>query len=106
MYESGEGVPKDDGEAIKWYGRAARQGNRFAQRRMGSAYENGRGVEHDDARAHAWFSLADHPGDWRLAERTLARLRTDEERDQARCLAAKYREDYVRPFSWRWNRLE
>lgn len=101
MYRNGEGVAVDGTEAIKWYRRAAIQGNRSAQLAMGAAYERGRGVPRDDARAYAWFSLLDHPTDHHLAERTLARLRTDDERRRAHRLAAKYREDYVRPFAWR-----
>ena len=101
MYQDGDGVPRDDSESVKWYRRAACQGNSHAQQMMGFAYEKGRGVPRDDAKAHAWFSLSDHLTDHDLVERTLARLQTDDERDRARRLAAKYREDYVRPFAWR-----
>ena len=101
MYQDGKGVPRDDSESVKWYRRAACQGDWHAQQMMGFAYEKGRGVPRDDAKAHAWFSLSDHPTDYDLAERTLARLQSDDERDRARRLAAKYREDFVRPFLWR-----
>ena len=29
MYDNGEGVPEDDGEAVKWYRKAAEQGDAF-----------------------------------------------------------------------------
>ena len=109
MYQWGTGVPKDDVEAIKWYWKAARQGHREAQQVMGFAYEKGvnrgnwsatgyRGVTRDDVEAYAWFSLSDWPSDHRFAEAAFERLQTADERDRARRLAAKYQEDYVRPF--------
>ena len=98
-------MSQDDSESVKWYRRAACQGDPSAQERMGSAYEKGRGVRRDDAKAHAWFSAGD-AGWWnKTAEkRTLARLDSEEERDRAHRLAAKYCEDYVRPFPWRRRR--
>ena len=34
MYDNGEGVPKDDAEAVKWYQKAADQGNADARSRL------------------------------------------------------------------------
>jgi uncharacterized protein len=34
MYQYGEGVPKDDAEAVKWYRKAADQGNSDAQAKL------------------------------------------------------------------------
>jgi TPR repeat protein len=38
MYASGEGVPEDDTEAVKWYRRAADQGFWLAQYNLGVMY--------------------------------------------------------------------
>ena len=116
LHRDGKGVPVDGTEAIKWCRRAARQGHDRAQQLMGFAYEEGvdryawsgprdSGVLRDDVQAYAWFSLSDDPTDHKFAQETFARLRTDEERDRARLLAAKYREDYVQPFVWRRSRF-
>ena len=58
MYDTGEGVPQDDAEAVRWYRLAAEQGNPFAQYSLGSHYRNGRGVPQDDVQAYMWFNLA------------------------------------------------
>ena len=34
MYETGDGVPQDYRTAVKWYGRAAEQGDAYAQRNL------------------------------------------------------------------------
>ena len=49
MYYNGEGVPKDDIQAAKWYRLAADQGLAEAQLNLGSMYFFGRGVPQDDA---------------------------------------------------------
>ena len=36
MFENGYGVPKDYGEAVKWYKKAAEQENAMAQNRLGA----------------------------------------------------------------------
>lgn len=36
MYDFGEGVPKNDAEAVKWYRLAAEQGEVFSQARLDS----------------------------------------------------------------------
>ncbi len=35
MYDNGEGVPENDAEAVKWYRKAADQGNAEAQSNLG-----------------------------------------------------------------------
>jgi len=35
MYDEGKGVPKDYDEAVKWYSRAAKQGNKEARHNLG-----------------------------------------------------------------------
>ena len=39
MYRKGKGVPQDDSEAIKWYLRAAKQGNADAQEKLKTFYK-------------------------------------------------------------------
>ena len=63
MYANGRGVPKDYGEAIKWYRLAAAQGNAVAQSNLGLIYSYGRGVRRDDEEAVKWFRLAAAQGD-------------------------------------------
>jgi TPR repeat protein len=62
MYRSGQGVPKDDGEAVKWFRKAAEQGNANAQNNLGLAYLNGQGVPKDEAEAVKWFRKAAEQG--------------------------------------------
>jgi TPR repeat protein len=44
MYEFGEGVPKNDSQAVAWYRKAAEQGNPIGQKTLGLMYELGKGV--------------------------------------------------------------
>ena len=62
MYAKGEGVPKDDAEAVRWYRLAAEQGLANAQLNLGAAYTNGEGVPRDDAEAVKWYRLAADQG--------------------------------------------
>ena len=56
--ETGKGVPQDDAEAVKWYRKAAVQGNTDAQKNLGSMYENGKGVPLNYAEAVTWYVVA------------------------------------------------
>ena len=47
MYDRGAGVAEDDREAVKWYRRAAEQGDASAQLNLGFMYSNGEGVAQD-----------------------------------------------------------
>ena len=47
-YGKGNGVPKDYTEAVKWYRKAAEQGNATAQSNLGHRYYNGEGVAKDE----------------------------------------------------------
>lgn len=58
----GEGVTQDDNEAVKWFHRAAQQGYREAQYRLGERYEYGTGVPEDHAEAVKWFRKAAEQG--------------------------------------------
>ena len=41
MYANGEGVPKDDAQAVQWYRKAAEQGDAKAQYKLGVMDANG-----------------------------------------------------------------
>lgn len=58
MYRLGEGIPQDNAEAAKWYGRAAKQGDSISQYNLGRFYAMGEGVPKDVVMAYMWFNLA------------------------------------------------
>ncbi len=58
MYGTGQGVPKDDANAVRWYRKAAGQGHARAQYNLGAAYANGTGVIRNKETAAEWFSEA------------------------------------------------
>lgn len=89
MYEEGRGVAKDKVEAVKWYRKAAEQGEADGQYRLGEMYDKGLGVESNANEAVKWFRKAADNGnekaktivaqiDLKVAERNklLAKLNT------------------------------
>jgi uncharacterized protein len=57
-YMTMEGVaPQDFRMAVRWYRRAADQGNSLAQRRLGLLYERGDGVTKDYVQTYMWYKL-------------------------------------------------
>ena len=56
-YANGEGVLKDEAEAVRWYRLSADQGNATAQYNLGVSYANGEGVLKDSVLAHMWFNI-------------------------------------------------
>ncbi|MGA6994331.1 MAG: tetratricopeptide repeat protein [Candidatus Deferrimicrobiaceae bacterium] len=63
MYRKGEGVPKNDAEAAKWYRKAAEQGVPEAQVNLGLMQANGQGVPKNYGEAVEWFSKAAEQGE-------------------------------------------
>jgi len=57
-YLKGEGVPKNEEEAVKWLAKAAAQGNARAQNNLGLCYERGVGVVKDEEEAVKWYAKA------------------------------------------------
>ena len=53
--------------AVRWYLRAANQGNDLAQQRLGLLYERGDGVPKDLVQAYMWYKLGNSEGSnaWR-----------------------------------------
>ena len=62
MYFTGDGVPADDVEAVRWFRLAAEQGDNTAQYNLGIMYANGEGVLKDDVQAAQWYRLAAEQG--------------------------------------------
>ena len=54
----GRGVVKNDTAAVKWYTKAAEQGNKAAQNNLGFMYAKGKGVTANNVKAHMWWNLA------------------------------------------------
>ncbi len=51
-------MPQDYAEAVRWYHRAAEQGDASAQNNLAVMYHNGQGVPQDYVQAHKWYNLA------------------------------------------------
>ena len=63
MYDTGEGIPKNPAEAVRWYRMAAEQGDAKAQFYLGVMYHTGEGVPENDAEAVRWYRMAAEQGD-------------------------------------------
>ena len=72
-YHNGEGVAKDQVEAVKWYRKAAEQNLAIAQFSLGVCYDKGEGVAKDYVEAYKWRLLAARQGD-KNATKTLTML--------------------------------
>ena len=57
MYDTGQGVPQDYAEAVRWTRLAADQGHAEAQNNLGVMYGTGAGVPQDYVQAHMWHNL-------------------------------------------------
>ena len=62
MFAQGLEVPKDFDKALKWYGKAANQGNAVAQCNLGVIYQNGYGAAKDYDEALKWYRKAAEQG--------------------------------------------
>jgi TPR repeat protein len=62
MYETGEGAPKDNEEAMKWFHKAAEQGHVNAQFLLGVIYYRGETAPKDDKKAAGWLRRAADQG--------------------------------------------
>lgn len=58
LFASGEGVEQDKAEAVRWWRKAAEQGDTMVQLRLGGAYERGEGAPRDYAEAARWYRKA------------------------------------------------
>ena len=62
LYISGNGVPQDDAEAVRWYRLAAEQGDAEAQSYLGGLHHQGRGVEQSYVEAAKWYRVSAEQG--------------------------------------------
>jgi GAF domain/Sel1 repeat/PilZ domain len=62
-YHNGDGVLKDDVQAMQWFQRAAEQGHVTAEATLGAYYWAGRGVPQDLSKAYFWSAVAFAQGD-------------------------------------------
>jgi TPR repeat protein len=90
-YENGKGgmVPTDFVEAVKWYRKAAEQGDLNGQAALGVMYAFGHGVPRDDGAAFTWYLAAAEQGS-ALAQSNLGAL----------YLAGGVRQDYAEAMKW------
>ena len=63
IYLTGDGVAKDDAEALKWIHKAADQDNPVGERYLAEMYFKGRGVPADNSEAAKWLRMAAEQGD-------------------------------------------
>jgi uncharacterized protein len=91
MYYNGEGVPQDYKAAVKWYRKAAEQGDASAQYNLGLMYYNGEGVPPNNILAYAWISLPAISGDKNKvdARDSIAEKLTPEDLSKAQAEAAR-----------------
>jgi putative methionine-R-sulfoxide reductase with GAF domain len=62
-YATGDQLPQDYAEAVKWFSKSAEQGHVVAQAALGACYWAGRGVSQDYVKSYMWSSLAKLGGD-------------------------------------------
>jgi TPR repeat protein len=62
MYDLGQGVPQNYGEALNWYRRAADHGNATAQNNLGIMYLEGQGVARNFVEAAKWIRMSANQG--------------------------------------------
>ena len=73
MYSQGKGVTSNNGEAVRWFRKAARQGMAQAQFKLAFMYRHGIGVMQSDQEAVAWYRKAADQG-FIKAQRVLASM--------------------------------
>jgi TPR repeat protein len=77
-YEHGNGVPRDMGQAVVWYRKAAEQGHSGAQYNLSACYTSGEGVPRDMVQAVGWLRKAAEQGP-AVAQEVLLGLHLPEE---------------------------
>jgi hypothetical protein len=63
IYANGQGIAKDDKQAVDWFSKAANQGHREAQTKLGFMYATGKGVAQNFNSAVNWCYKAAEQGD-------------------------------------------
>ena len=62
MYRNGQGVPKDDSQAVNWYRKAAEQGHSEALFKLAKIYELGSDIEQNFVLAQTFYNLSEVAG--------------------------------------------
>lgn len=85
-YADGQGVARDQSEAVRWWRAAAGQDHVKAQVMLGFMHYEGRGVDRDLVEALMWLVIAAARGnrDARQGEKTVAALMEPEDVAEAR----------------------
>jgi len=86
MYATGEGIPRNDKQALFWFRKAAEQGNIKAQSAIAGMYSFGVGVPTDYVLAYMWANVAAarernaarHDMDVKLRDDAAARMTPDQ----------------------------
>jgi len=73
LYYNGRGVPRDYGQARKWFQRAAKHHLVEGEYAVGLLYDLGAGVQRDEKEAEKWYRKAAEGG-YALAQNNLAML--------------------------------
>lgn len=93
IYASGgEGVTQDYKQTVKWYRKAAEQGDVDAQYNLGQAYGMGQGVTQNYIRAHMWWNIAGASGDSGAVKKRdlVAKEMTSSQLQEAQKLASEW----------------
>lgn len=92
MYQNGDGVARDAGQAAAWYRRAALQGHGDAAFALGMLYRYGIGIARDPVEAYAWFTRAAEAGNAEAAQARalVARNLSSAQVADGRARAARY----------------
>lgn len=69
LFRDGQGVARDDAEAVRWFRRAAEKGNARAMNNLAVMYAKGRGVPRDETQAEHWFRRAAMQGERRAPDK-------------------------------------
>ena len=93
IYQIGEGVTQDYAEAMRWYRKAAEQGDVTTQVQLGFMYSKVKGVPQDYVQAHMWYNLAAAQGDKdaRESRDSLAKKMTPAQIAEAQRLAREWK---------------
>ena len=74
-------MPVNREEALKWYLKAAEQGNATAMFNVGNCYAHGYGIEQDDKQAEEWYLKAVRHGNKKAAS-ALRHLASKQEKEK------------------------
>ena len=81
MYDNGQGVTKDESEAVKWFRKAAEQDVAAAQFNLALKYFHGKGVPKDYTESYKWLLLCSAQN-YEKAKKTVPALERDMTREQ------------------------